>query len=126
MAPVHLADGEALTRALAQPSLLLFKHSLRCPTSAWAFREYEAFVEARPEVPTGWLDVVAQRTLARGITSAHGIGHASPQALWFRDGRVIWHAAHGAITTAALDEATRPAESPAAGAAPAAEASATA
>ena len=31
-----------------------------------------------------------------------GVTHASPQALWFRDGRVAWHASHGEITGASL------------------------
>jgi bacillithiol system protein YtxJ len=113
MEPVHIPDADALDLAIAKGAFLLFKHSFRCPASVRAFAEYEAFAAAHPAVPTGWVDVIEQRPLTRGITDAHGIGHESPQALWFRDGRVVWHASHDAITTVSLVQATRTPEPPA-------------
>ncbi len=81
-APVPL-DAAAFEQAVASPRFLLFKHSLVCPISAAAFSEYRRFVAAHPDVPTGWIDVIGQRPLARGISERTGIRHESPQAMWF-------------------------------------------
>jgi bacillithiol system protein YtxJ len=102
----HLADDAALARAVARPAFLLFKQSFRCPISCAAFERWRAFAAAHPGIETGWIDVVEQRPLARGIAERTGVPHESPQALWFRDGRVVWHASHDAITEESLAAAT--------------------
>ena len=45
---------------------------------------------------------LAERALARGLTTELGIEHQSPQALWFAHGELVWHDSHGAITALAL------------------------
>ena len=102
--PQLTADGD-VEGALAAPRFLLFKRSLVCPVSDAAFSEYEAFAAAHPDVPTAWIDVIGSRPLARRIAEATGVRHESPQALWLRDGRVAWHASHGAITRNSLADA---------------------
>lgn len=97
-----LADVDA---ALAAADFLVFKHSNRCPVSAAAFEEYEAFVAAHPTAPTAWIDVIAERPWSQHVAAATGVTHESPQALLVRDGRVVWHASHGAITRASLASA---------------------
>ena len=99
-----------MDRALAAPEFLLFKHSLVCPTSARAFAEYETFVAAHPDVPTAWIDVIGERPWARHVAAVTGVMHESPQALFVRDGKVVWHASHGGITTKALDATMRRAD----------------
>lgn len=98
MLPGRIPDEAALLAALAAPAYLLFKHSARCPLSAKAFAAYRAFIEGRPGLATGWLDVVEQQPLARLATERTGVAHQSPQALWIRDGAVAWHASHWDIT----------------------------
>lgn len=105
MSPVRL-DEAALERAVAAPRFLLFKHSLVCPISAAAFAEYERFVAAHPEVPTGWVDVIAARPAVRALAERTGVKHESPQALWFVDGRVAWSASHAGINATSLARAT--------------------
>ena len=105
MSPPRFADLAAVDRALAAPAFLVFKHSLICPTSARAFAEYEAFVSARPDVPTAWIDVIGERPWSRHVAEATGVTHESPQALYVVDGRVAWHASHGGITRKALEAA---------------------
>lgn len=46
------------------------------------------------------VDVVAERTLARGLTAALGVQHESPQALVFVDGELVNHASHGVLVRA--------------------------
>ncbi|MCE9637567.1 MAG: bacillithiol system redox-active protein YtxJ [Planctomycetes bacterium] len=101
-----LSDSD-LDAALAAPKFLLFKHSTVCPVSANAFEEYEAFVASHPKTPTAWLDVIAERPLARRAAEATGVQHESPQAIWLHAGKAAWHASHGAITEAALTKAVR-------------------
>lgn len=101
----HVHDLIAFERLLREPRILLFKHSPICPISAGAHAEYEAFRAARPEVPTAFVDVIAERATARGIAERCGVRHESPQAILFANGRAVWHASHGAITRTALEAA---------------------
>lgn len=103
MAQIH--DRAELETALDSGLYLLFKHSLGCPVSRWAFDEYEAFVREHPEVATGWIDVRGQRDWSRWVAERSGVVHQSPQALLIRDGKVIWNASHDAIRREALHDA---------------------
>lgn len=104
-----LHDLEGYEAALcASPRVLLFKHSPVCPISAAAKDEYDAFRAARPDVPTMFVDVIDDRTVARGIAERCGVRHESPQAILFELGRPVWHASHGRVTVAALVAAWAP------------------
>lgn len=87
------------------PAVMLFKHSPICPVSAAALREWRAFTAAHPELPTLFVDVIADRAVARGLAAECGVPHASPQAILFRSGRPAWNASHGNITADALARA---------------------
>lgn len=91
-----------LEAALAAPRFLLFKHSATCPISAAAFEEYEEWLASGPGIPSGWLNVVAERPLARAVAERSGVPHESPQVLLFAGGRCLWDASHGAITAESL------------------------
>lgn len=84
----------------------MFKHSLTCPISARAFRQYTAFLAENPGVASGWIDVIGQRPWAKRVEVKTGVEHASPQALMLRKGQAVWHASHGDITKDALARAT--------------------
>ena len=86
----------------ASARVLLFKHSPLCPVSAAAREEYEAFAAAHPDFPTLFVDVIADRAVARGIADRCGVRHESPQAILFVDGKAVASASHDAITAAAL------------------------
>ena len=107
MATETLHDLAAWRAALARhPLVVLFKHSPVCPVSAAALDEWRAFTAAHPAVPTLFVDVIADRPVARGLAQECGVPHASPQAIAFRNGRVAWHASHGAITAESLAAAS--------------------
>jgi bacillithiol system protein YtxJ len=95
-------------RALQQARVLLFKHSTVCPISAAAHEQYQAFCAAHPDVPTIYVDVIADRGTARGIAERSGVRHESPQAILFEQGKAVWNASHTAITKAALEAAWAP------------------
>ena len=109
MEPAQIVEESALEAALAAPRFLLFKHSHRCGISTRAFRTYEIFCESHTDVPTGWLDVVAQRDWSLRVAERTGVGHQSPQAIWIRRGAVAWHASHTRITREALEALETPA-----------------
>ena len=104
--PRRLCTEPELEAAFALERFLLFKHSTICPTSATAFAEYQRWSAAHSEVPTGWIDVIAERPLAQAVAQRTGIRHESPQAILLRGGRPTWNASHGAITQASLKRAT--------------------
>ncbi len=103
--PLRLRTEAELDAAFAAEHYLLFKHSPTCPISAAAFAEYERWAAAQPESPTGWIEVVQQRPLARAVAERTGIRHESPQAILLAHGEARWNASHGAITAASLDAA---------------------
>jgi bacillithiol system protein YtxJ len=103
--PNQILESQAVDDALRADRFLLFKHSLTCPISARAFREYTAFLAADPGVPTGWIDVVGQRPWSQRVTDKTGVTHQSPQALMLSKGQVVWHASHGEITKDSLARA---------------------
>ena len=73
--------------------------------SAAAWTEFERFVGARPDVASGWIQVVRERQLAQAVAQRTGIRHESPQAILFVERRAVWNASHMAISFAALEEA---------------------
>lgn len=108
MTRTDLHDLARFTTALAAPRVLLFKHSPVCPTSAAAKAHYDRFVAEMPDVPTLFVDVIADRGVARAIAAQCGVQHESPQAILFESGKAVWSASHGAITLGALHAAWAP------------------
>lgn len=104
MIPVR--DEAGLEAVLAAPRAVLFKHSTRCGTSAWAFRQVESYELAPGAAPVHLLDVVAEPALARLAAERIGIRHESPQAIALARGRPVWHASHGGVSRDALVAAT--------------------
>jgi bacillithiol system protein YtxJ len=85
------------------PAVLL-KHSTTCPISARAHAAFTAWAASLPESAArlGLVRVIEERPLSLKIAAATGVTHQSPQVLLLRDGRVVWHASHFAITEEAL------------------------
>jgi bacillithiol system protein YtxJ len=103
--PNRMRTAAELEAAFAAPRYLLFKHSPTCPISAAAFGEYEQWMRAHAGVPTAWIDVVAERELARAVAARTAIRHESPQAIWLENGTARWNASHGSITRGSLESA---------------------
>ncbi|MGI8316761.1 bacillithiol system redox-active protein YtxJ [Halobacillus mangrovi] len=79
----------------------LLKHSLTCPISAAARSEYEKF-QSTASVPCYILHVQESRQLSNSIAKEFQVRHESPQALLFKNGKVVWHDSHGSITESRL------------------------
>ena len=106
-----IADMQELDEVWEQAAdrhLLIFKHSTRCPTSAWAHEEYQNFLEAwegGDHVIFRTVRVVEERPVSQEIARRAGVTHQSPQALLLHRGEVVWLASHGDLTEAAFAEA---------------------
>jgi len=90
-----------------QGPVWVFKHSLTCPISSFAWEEYRSFVAGRPEDDAVYslIEVQTARPASNAVAERTGITHQSPQALLLRDAKVVWHASHHAIRVRALEGA---------------------
>ncbi len=106
----ELQSSEDLADALARSHeavVLIFKHSTRCPISASALARFGQYLDtAGDEAPASYLlKVVEARAVSNEVAEKLGVAHQSPQALLVKDGAVLWHASHGAITGEAIADA---------------------
>lgn len=84
--------------------VIVFKHSSICPTSSYAKREMDAFIDSSKI--TAYLVVVQnQRQLSNEIADHLSIKHESPQALCLKHGQVVTSLSHYDITQDNLTKA---------------------
>lgn len=83
---------------------LVFKHSLTCPVSHAAFREFERFLATAVPAGTqvGLIEVQNARPASNRVAERTGVRHESPQALLVENGVVRWHRSHWDITEKSL------------------------
>jgi bacillithiol system protein YtxJ len=105
----ELSTIEALDHALSESNerpVLLFKHSLTCPISSRAFREFQSYLErGDAAVSYALIKVQNSRPVSNEAASRLGVRHETPQAILIRNGREVWNASHFDITADALEEA---------------------
>ena len=102
-----LTTEDELDQAFNAPNsrtVVIFKHSLTCPVSTAALREYERFLEsaAEREFDATLIEIQRHRPLSNRVAAQTGVRHESPQALILRGGEVAWHASHWSITADSL------------------------
>ncbi|AWP28671.1 general stress protein [Paenibacillus glucanolyticus] len=87
-----------------QKPLLLFKHSTRCPISAKAYKEVQAYLQDRPneQIDYVWIDVIADRPISTQAAETLSTVHESPQVILVKEGAPVWHTSHFHITAEAL------------------------
>lgn len=82
------------------------KHSLTCPISQAAYKEFEQFAQENQEIPAYYLAVQDSRPLSNEIAERFEIKHESPQAFLFANGKPLWNASHWKITKRSLANAS--------------------
>lgn len=108
MSKVQLSSIEEFqTIVESELTFLVVKHSLTCPISKEAFKEYEKFTNLIETFPTFYLFVQDARSLSNYIAETYGVKHESPQAILFENHQVKWHASHWSITEANLQQAIK-------------------
>ncbi|OUM96584.1 MAG: general stress protein [Thermobacillus sp. ZCTH02-B1] len=99
----EITTTEEWDRILAESSnrqAVILKHSTRCPVSAGALEEYEAYLADRPNPDTDYylVKVIESRPVSNKIAEDLGVVHQSPQMILVKDGKAVWHASHWAVT----------------------------
>ena len=110
-----ITELDQLIERSQQTPVMLFKHSLTCPISGAAFRQYQRFLDDRPggdATVYTLVEVQNARDVSNEIAERTGVRHESPQALLLRGGEVAWHASHWAIRAEALASAVDGTSSP--------------
>lgn len=100
-------DLDALFERAASEPVLVFKHSTRCPVSAAALGEYEAFRKSRSRGKPfcALVLVVEHRPVSLEFAERSGVVHKSPQAVLLKGGKAVFDASHWEITAERLGEA---------------------
>ncbi|UOQ86323.1 bacillithiol system redox-active protein YtxJ [Gracilibacillus salinarum] len=80
---------------------VVFKHSITCPISDAANREFEQYSQ-HSNKPLFRLDVQKARELSNYIADSYQIKHESPQVISFTDQEPTWNNSHSAITVSNL------------------------
>lgn len=102
----RITTPEEVDAALAPDAgrVLVLKHSLTCPISAAAFREFERFLAGGPpgQLQARLIEIQTARPASNRLAEKTGVRHESPQAILLEDGVVRWHDSHWDVTAAAL------------------------
>ncbi|QFT90227.1 hypothetical protein FIU87_16305 [Bacillus sp. THAF10] len=105
MAKININTMEEFQKLNSEKDVFLFfKNSTTCPISQAAFEEFDHFAADESEIPCYYLNVQEARPLSNQIAEEYAIKHESPQALFFKNGKVVWNASHWKITYSALQE----------------------
>ena len=82
---------------------LIFKHSTTCGISRMVLNMFNGNYGYADEFDTYYLDLHAHRDISNGVAQKFGVIHQSPQLLVVKNGQVVYHTSHGAITDVDLN-----------------------
>ena len=103
MKPIRLVDSTVHLQQLFNfPVVVVFKYSLTCPVSAYAYREVIYFVTTHPATPVYGIPVQTHRPVATYLEKYTGVRHESPQVFVLYKGKVAAVASHGKVTAGFL------------------------
>jgi len=94
---LHQIDQlQSIDDASASTLQIIFKHSTRCSVSMMAKRmleeELPQLVEQKMQVY--YLDLLNHRNISNEIAARYQVTHDSPQLLFIKDGKCVYHASH--------------------------------
>lgn len=79
-------------------TVVIFKHSTRCPVSSMAKRSLEFDEDLIPaDLPFYYLDLIANRDVSNRVAELWGIQHESPQIIVVKGKQSIYNASHSDI-----------------------------
>lgn len=108
MLPWHPLTSIAQFQSLVdnRSDFAVFKHSTRCSISSMAKSRLERnWLLPDDTLPVYYLDVLNYRFLSNHIAEQTGVKHESPQMIVWKEGAIVYHASHSAISADALAEA---------------------
>ena len=91
----------------AQKPVMVFKHSTTCAISQTVLARLERNWSEKevPHLATYFVDLLAYRSVSNKIAEILAIKHESPQAIVIKNGSVVYHESHMAITFSGIRDA---------------------
>lgn len=103
---IPLTTPEQLDSLLKDPThipVAIFKHSTRCGISRMVLRRLEGEIQRlSPQADLYLLDLLKYRRLSDQVSERLGIVHHSPQLIVLKEGKLVHHASHEAISAETL------------------------
>lgn len=90
-------------KSITKPQLI-FKHSTTCGVSRMVLSMFTDSYALGEAVELYILDLHEHREVSHAVESRFGVVHESPQILMVKEGKVSFHASHGAIADIDLGE----------------------
>ena len=85
--------------------VVLCKFSPICPISSEAENQFYEYLQSNPKGISFYkIDVVYSRDTSRSLAKVINVKHESPQALFFINGKCIWHDSHYHLTKEKFEE----------------------
>jgi len=104
-------EWDALLKTSSGRTVVIFKHSATCGTSAYAYELIaQALQEGALAVVPHLVVVQTAHTVSSRIAADLGVVHQSPQVLVVRGGRCTYHTSHASIRPTKLQTAILAAE----------------
>jgi bacillithiol system protein YtxJ len=104
---VHLTTPEQVEGFLREHAdCVLFKAG-SCYRTETALAAVSPVLAEHPDLPVGFIRVVASRQASQRVAELTGVQHASPQVLLLRGGRVVHERDNWDISAAALGDALK-------------------
>ncbi len=101
---VSLDQLEDIIAASNQKTQVIFKHSTSCGISRMVMNMFGSSHDFEAtKIDLHYLDLHAYRAVSNEVAHRFGVMHQSPQLLVIRNGVVVGHASHGAITAMELE-----------------------
>lgn len=99
------AQLQELRKASHNHPQLIFKHSVRCGTSAHVkYYLEDATADLNGQMDLHYLDLIRFRSISNEIASEFAVPHQSPQILLIKDGKAVYNASHLSINPARILE----------------------
>lgn len=94
----ELKQLDIIVSESAETSVIIFKHSTRCPVSRMALKNFENEygIEEGSAKPY-FLDLIEHRDVSNEIASRFNVVHQSPQVLVIKNGQSVYDESHGDI-----------------------------
>ena len=101
---IFLTDYSQISDALIKlESFIVFKHSTRCSISRMVKDRFERNFDLT-NVSVYYLDLLTYRLISDQLSIDFDIEHQSPQLLFIKKGKCIYHASHNGINMKAIKD----------------------
>jgi len=104
----NITSVSQIETAISSPTVIILKHSTRCPISRGIKERFESFAKnAGTEISLYIIDIISYPGLSNTFAERTGIRHESPQVILFRSGEPVWNESHWNITQESLNKAVQ-------------------